>query len=323
MVKTTVVAEFPPGYFLENIVATHAGGLFVTCANREELYYIHVSGNGHGTPMLVHKFERHQWAMGIIEAPHNPNVLFMVTSDALGLGSRTSHLYTIDVSNAGTGCTPQPILTFPLAAKGLNGLCALSKNVLIVADSFQSCSWRIDVNMKQSPPAQARFWLSDPTMAGELRLPDFQPGANGLKYSAVTGRVYYTSTQQRLFCQVGVHEQTLEPEGDVEVVAEGMQGDDLIVDDQSTSEPVAYVTTHRDNTVLGIPLDPRHQKRNTTEVSIVAKASEQDDTMLGPTAGSWVPSRAGKCAYFTTDGGLKNIPSDGLVRCATVVRMDF
>lgn len=185
--------------------------------------------------------------------------------------------------------------------------------------------WRVELDVTQSPPtAKARVWLSDPTMAGELTLPDFQPGVNGLKYSAVTQRVYYTSTQQRLFCQVRVNQQNLAPEGDVEVVAAGMQADDLIVDDTNSEKPVAYVTTHRDNTVLKIALASRDQKRSTAEdnVSIFLEGTDQDQTMLGPTAGSWAPGQVGKCAYFTADGGLKNV-SGGFVKRAKVVRVDF
>ena len=172
------------------------------------------------------------------------------------------------------------------------------------------------------PKAQARVWLCDPTMAGELKLPDFQPGANGLKYSKVTGRVYYTSTQQKLFCQIRVNEKTLEPEGEVEVVAKGMQGDDLIVDDSGSQGPVAYVTTHRDNTVLRIPLDSKDSKRADDKVGTFLEGTELDQTMLGPTAGSWVSGQVGKVAYFTTDGGLKNIVG-GFVKCAKVVRVEF
>ena len=172
------------------------------------------------------------------------------------------------------------------------------------------------------PKAQARVWLSDPSMAGELKLPDFQPGANGLKYSKVTGRVYYTSTQQKLFCQVRIHEKTLEPEGEVEVVARGMQGDDLIVDDSESERPVAFVTTHRDNTILRIPLDTIDGRRTDDKVSTFLEGTELDETMLGPTAGSWAPGQVGKRAYFTTDGGLKNIVG-GFVKCAKIVRLEF
>ena len=140
MVKTTVVATFPPGYFLEQIATTRAGGVFISCANREELYYVQVESD-HPAPILIHKYDRHQWAMGIVEAPHDPNIFYTVSSDMLSQGSKTSHLYVINMANPAAGCGPQSILTFPPEAKGLNGMCALSENVLLMADSFASCEF--------------------------------------------------------------------------------------------------------------------------------------------------------------------------------------
>lgn len=139
MVKTTVLAEFPPGFFLEQISATRAGGVFVSVANREELYYIQVT-DGHNAPVLLHKYDRHQWAMGIVEAPHDPNIHFVLSSDLLSQGANpSSHLYVVNMANPMAACTPQHILKFPAEAKGLNGMCALSESVLLVADSFASC----------------------------------------------------------------------------------------------------------------------------------------------------------------------------------------
>ena len=327
MVEITIVATFPPGYFLENITTTHDGGLFVTCANRQELYYVSpppADGRA-GTPSLIHTFAPDQWAMGIIPAPQHPNVFYMLTSNILGQGSKTSYLHLVDTSNAAAGSRPYPILKFPPETKGLNGLCALSKDVLLAADSFASCVWRIDLDLEHFPPksARARVWLKDDSMAGKLVLPDFQPGTNGLKYSSIIGRVYYTSTQQHLFCQVDVDAKTLEAKGEVEVVASGMPGDDFILDDSSSDRPLAYITTHRDNSVLKVHLDSRDQARTTSEVLTVIQGGEHEERMLGPTAGVWVVGKVGKSAYFTTDGGLKHPLKDGRPRGAKVVRVDF
>lgn len=253
MAKSTIISIFPPGCFLENITNAAGGGLFVTCANRQQLYYIPSATNGPVAPFLAHTFAPDQWAMGIIAAPQNPNVFYMLTSDVLGQGSGMSHLHILDTANAVTGGRPNPFLTFPPEAKGLNGLCALSGSVLIAADSFASCIWRIDLDLSTFPPkvAHARVWSSHPTMAGKLVLPDFQPGVNGLKYSPKFGCAYYTSIQQMLFCRVPVNATNLEPDGEPETIATGMQGDDLIIDENFVSGPVAYVTTHRENTIQG------------------------------------------------------------------------
>lgn len=155
-------------------------------------------------------------------------------------GPRLAHLQPLyyRCSNPPTGPLPQKIFTFPKEAKGLNGLCSLSESRLIAADSFGSCIWAIDVDTSSFPPktTAAKKWLAHDTMYGALKLPDFQPGVNGLKYHARTSHAYYTSTQKRVFCRVSVDRRTLEPAGEPEILAEGMPGDDLIIDDTSVND---------------------------------------------------------------------------------------
>ena len=327
MATVSVISIFPPGYFLENITATPDGGLFVTCANRQQLYYIPPASDGLRYPILVHTFPPDQWAMGIIPAPQNPNVYYHVTSDTLQQGSRTAHLHVIDTSNAATGSRPQTILTFPPETMALNGLCSLSNSTLLAADSFATCIWRVDLDLSRFPPksAAAKVWYSHPTMAAKLVLPDFQPGANGLKYSAKTGYAYYTSTQQKLLCRVRVNPTTLEADGEAEVLARGIPGDDMIIDDNEASSAVAYVTTHRDSSIVKIPLNAESSSypRELKDIEVVVQGSENDTRVLGPTAGVWAKSEEGKHAYFTSDGGLKHPVVDGLVRCAKVIEVKF
>lgn len=331
--KTTIVAIFPPGFFLENMTSTADGGLLVTVANRQQLYYIPPPPptNAHpATPLLLETFAPDQWTMGIIPSPGHPNLFLLLTTDFTAQGSRTSHLWVLDLGNAGTGARPKPIMTFPPECKALNGLCALSDTVLLAADSFASCIWRIDLNTSQSPTsASARVWCAHETMAATLTLPDFQPGANGLKYSKRTACVYYTSTQRLLFCGLGITAATLEAAGEPVMIARGMQGDDMIIDDEFAGGPVAYVTTHRDNTILRVPLERNGQTERVEKMEgpsgmkVVAAGSELDETLLGPTSGVWENGKEGKVAYFTADGGLKHSLPDGIVRCAKVVRVEF
>ena len=319
----SVIACFPPGFFLENIAAFKDGGLLVTAANQRQLYYVPPTMYQHQVaPLLLATFEPGQWAMGLQAAPQNPNVFYMLTSDMLGLGLHTCSLYVIDCSNPATGPMPQKLFTFPKEAKGLNGLCALSASRLIAADSFGSCIWAVDLDITSFPPAasNAKKWLAHDTMYGVLKLPDFQPGVNGLKYHARTSHAYYTSTQKRLFCRVSVDRETLEPASEPEVVAEGMPGDDLIIDDSSIDGPVAYVTTHRDNSILKIDLANGSELGR---VETTLKGSMEVQNVLGPTAGVWAPGLEGKTAFFTSDGGLKNVLEDGAVRCAKVIKVDF
>lgn len=58
-------------------------------------------------------------------------------------------------------------------------------------------------------------------------------------------------------------------------------------------------------------------------MEVVVQGSAEDETVLGPTAGVWEPGGEGNSTFSTTDGGLKNTLSDGVVRCAKVVRVNF
>ena len=222
------------------------------------------------------------------------------------------------------------ILTeFPAQARALNGFCALSNNTLIAADSFANCIWRVDLTFDTTTGApkvaMPTKWYSHPSMNAKLHLPDFQPGTNGLKYSKKMQCVYYTSTQQRLFCRVGVDLDTLEAKGEAEVIAEGWQWDDLILDDRDDAEvrPMAYVTTHRDNTIVRVPLDLANLEATKKETSVVVQGGEEMQDCLGPTSGVWETGQEGKRALFCVDGGVKHPLKDGMVRCAKVIRVEF
>ena len=150
-------------------------------------------------------------------------------------------------------------------------------------------------------------------------MPD-QPGINGLKFSPTTGFVYYTSTAQQLFMRVGVDLATKDPAGAPEFVAGGMMGDDFCIDEAAG---VAYVTTHRQNTIDRVSLDPA--KNNGQRHSVAGKPFSLQ--LIGPTKGVWGrgPDEYGRVAYFQADGGTKSPPpaAGGIARPATVLRVEF
>jgi hypothetical protein len=71
---------------------------------------------------------------------------------------------------------------------------------MLAADSLAGAMWRIDFD-GDGRSLRAKLWLQHESMAHvEDNLPPPpQPGINGLRYSAETGYVYYTTTGQKLF----------------------------------------------------------------------------------------------------------------------------
>ena len=150
-------------------------------------------------------------------------------------------------------------------------------------------------------------------------MPD-QPGINGVQYAANTNYLYYTTTAQELFMRVRVSPDTNDPASEPEFVAGGMMGDDFCLDENAG---VAYIATHRQNTIDRVSLQPG--ENSYARHSVAGKPFT--DQLIGPTKGAWGrgPGEYGKIAYFQTDGGTKSLPiaAGGVVRPAAVLRVEL
>jgi hypothetical protein len=97
-----------------------------------------------------------------------------------------------------------------------------------------------------------------------------------------------------------------------------MMGDDFCIDENGG---VAYVTTHRENTIDRVSLEPSLNGDGRHSVA----GDPFTEELIGPSAGAWGrgPGDYGRTAYFLTDGGTKAPIADGIVRPAKVLRMEF
>jgi hypothetical protein len=145
-----------------------------------------------------------------------------------------------------------------------------------------------------------------------------QPGINGVRYALRTNFLYYTSTAQKLFMRVAVDPVTFEAVGEPEVVAGGTMAYDFCIDENAG---VAYVTTHRENTIDRVPLQPA--QHDVAHNSVVGEPFTEQ--LIGPSSAAWGrgPTDYGRVAYVTTDGGTTAPPPDGIVRPARVLRVEF
>jgi len=311
----TTVAVFPEGSFLENLAVRRDGSILITVLNRKEVWYVPAPrAELPVEPMPVHKFAH--MTMGIVET--EPDTFYVCTSD--GYTTHESTLERLDLRNwtPGTAILPQPVLEFGEPVGALNGACLVAPGVLLVADSFAGLIWRVDL-AEDGMSATARVWLKHDSMAFDpdnpLRPP--QPGINGVRYDSRTGFLHYTSTQRKLFMRVRVDPDTKAPVGPPEFVAGGTMSDDFCIDENAG---VAYVTTHRENTIDRISLDPvRNSER------FIVAGDPFTEELIGPTSGAWsrLPGEYGKVAYFTTDGGTASPPPDGVRRPAKLLRVEL
>ncbi|HWS93055.1 MAG TPA: hypothetical protein VN306_11365 [Mycobacterium sp.] len=306
-VKLATVATFPEQFFLENIAVRRDGSILVTVLNRKELWYIPAPGADLPVePILVHTFDYP--TMGIVET--EPDIFYVCT---FGIAT----LERIDMRHwtPGARADATRVLTFDQSGAVLNGCCLIAPRIILIADSVAGLIWRVDLS-DDGLAATARVWLQHDSMAWDPDNPlNPQPGVNGVRFAARTSFVYYTSTTRKLFMRVAVDPVMHEPANEPEFVAGGTMDDDFCIDEDAG---VAYVTTHRENTIDCVPLRP-----DASRSCVVGEPFTEQ--LIGPSSAAWGrgPTDYGRVAYVTTDGGTTAPPPDGKIRPAQVLRVEF
>lgn len=313
-VTLTKIATFPTNYCLENLAVRADNSILITVLNHKELWYVPSSrGDSTVEPLLLFTFS--QVAMGIVEA--EPDVFYISTSDMYT--SHESYLHRLDLRGwvPGMAVTPEAVLRFPEPVRGLNCSCVGAPGVILIADCFASLIWRVDLNTDDDQPT-ARVWLKHDSMGyfpGQMK-PE-QPGVNGVKYAPKLNYLYYTATAKQLFMRVKTDPSTFDPIGEPEFVGCGRMFDDFCIDQDGG---LAYLTTHRQNTIDRLSLEP---SQNTEGRRSVAGDSFTEE-LIGPSAGAWGtgPGEYGRVAFFSTDGGTTSPPAGG-ARPAHLVRVEL
>lgn len=311
--EMTVVAEFPEHYFLENLAVRLDGSILVTVLNRKEVWYVPFpEGQLPVQPHLLLTCDL--LPLNLVET--DPDIFYLTASDVYT--TRESRVYRLDLRGwqLGDPITPKLVLEFPDPKVGLNGSCLVAPNVLLVTGATDLI-WRVDLSADGSE-AHARIWLQHDNMKnrpGEKK-PE-QPGVNGIRFNRKTGHIYYTSTSQQLMMRVAVDPSTYEPVGLPEFIAGGREWDDFVIDEEAG---IAYVTTHRENTIDRIVLQPDGNRAG----RVVAAGNPFSDRLVGPSSGVWGrnPGDYGRRAYFSSDGGTAQ-PPNGVYRRAKILRVDF
>jgi hypothetical protein len=239
--------------------------------------------------------------MGIVQT--KPNVFYVLTTDVNRLHS--SYLYRVDLRkwHPGMPADVRQVLRFPLQVLFVDGSTVIGPNVILVSDAGSGSIWRVDLSASGTN-GTAYEWLKDPSMALERNNHiKGVPGVNGIGYDAKTHAVYYTSTGQKLFMKERVDPVTHNPVGAPIQVASGSMWDDFAIDDRAG---VAYLTTHRQNTIERVPLDPRTGQLRKTTVA----GTPLDPRLVGPSSVAWAAGAYahGSVAYVTTDGGTTSAP---------------
>ena len=299
----TTAALFPAKSFLENLVVRHDNSVLVTCVTTKDLFYVPPwSGTGMVEPVRLYCFE--QLPTGVIEI--EPDIFLICTSNLYT--THDSYLYRLDLRDwqPGSPVAPELVFRFPDNVRGLNGMCLLAPGVALVADCFASLIWRVDLH-QGGRDVRAGVWLEHESMGyfpGKLK-PE-QPGVNAVRYAARTNHLYYTATAKKLLMRVPVAPDTLQPAGQPELVVAGRMFDDFCIDEDAG---MLYVTTHRQNTIDRVSMDPGENSGFTQSVA----GDPFTEALIGPSSGAWSRRSGdyGKAAYFICDGGTASPPPGG------------
>ncbi len=310
----TTVASFPTNYFLENFALRSDNSALVTAMNHRELWFVPAVAAGRVTePVLLHTFEH--LTVSVVE--REPDVFYLTTSNVYT--DHTSSLHRIDLRGwrVGDPIRPRKILDFSEEARALNGSCLIGPRTMLIADSAAGLIWRVDL-AEDGARAAAQVWLRHESMnnyPGQVK-PE-QPGINGVHYATSLGYLYYTATAKKLFMRVKVNAETLEAAGEPEHVSAGRMADDFCIDENAG---VAYLTTHRENTIDCVSLNPA---KNTDRFIVVGDPFNED--LIGPSSAAWsrLPGEQGRVVYVTTDGGTASPPPDGVRRPAKLLRIEL
>jgi hypothetical protein len=308
------LASFPKGYFLENLAVRADNSILVTSIKTHELWYVPPAKSGEQVePALLFTFDKSP--ISIVEP--EPDVFYLCVCD--GYVTHASSLYRIDLRGwkPNQEIHPELVLTFPSPVRALNGSCLVGPRTILIADCFASMIWRVDLS-EDGRSASASIWLKHYSMLYHpVELKPEQPGVNGLRFSKKTSYVYYTSTVLKLFMRVRVDRETLAPLGIPEYLGGDKMMDDFCLDEDAG---VAYVTTHRENTIDRMSLEPDRDE----EREIIA-GSPFDEELVGPSSGAWgrEAGEMGRVAFFTTDGGTTALPPDGILRPAKILRVEL
>jgi hypothetical protein len=313
--KLATVASFPVNYFLENFALRSDNSALITAMNHRELWYVPPStATEGGDPVLLHWFE--QLTISLIEV--EPDVFYLVTSNVYT--DHKSSLHRIDLRSwrrAGNPIHPEKVFDFPSEARALNGSCLIGPRTMLIADSVASLIWRVELPRNGGNP-MAHVWCRHESMGnypGQVK-PE-QPGVNGMRFAAKLGYLYYTATAKKLFMRVKVSAETLEVAGEPEHVSAGRMADDFCMDENAG---VAYLTTHRENTIDCVSLNPAQNSDR-----FIVAGNPLNEELVGPSSVAWsrLPGEYGKIAFVTTDGGTASPLPDGVRRQSKFLRVEF
>ena len=281
-VPSTLLAEWPAGTFVENLVVRADGKLLVAVHSTNQIELIDPTRSSAARDVFAE-------LPGPIAGPaYVGDDLFVNVSAP---GQPPGHVFRVAASGE-----VEPWVEIP-DALFLNGSTPFVGRSLLVGDAVRGRLIRVDVERRTQS-----VWLEDAALKKVTNEP-WLPGVNGIK---VFGRhVYFSNTDAAHIGRIAIEADGRA--GSVEIVAKAFTCDDFAFDVEGN----LYATTHVHNSVTR--LSPSGER------VVLAGAKEG---LAGSTAVAFGRGAAdARSLYVTTTGGIL-APYEGVVRTAKLLRLD-
>jgi sugar lactone lactonase YvrE len=294
--QVRTIREFPKPTWLENIAAMRNGSLLVSMIGRSEVHIVHPLVNP-STTSLVANIPDVNAVFGITELADN---VFAVAA-----GNYTSEntpvqgsfsVWSIDLNHKHHAAKVKKLAKTPDVSM-VNGLAALNKHTLLLADS-----WAGTIAFLDTKTGKSNLWFADESTASNFSAPGLPLGVNGVRVHG--DWVYYTNTVRNSLSRIRVDASTGKAAGEVETLA---QGDAIAVPDD-------LAVLEDGNVILGRPLsDELVRVGNDGKVDVLFKGQSVEGVTavaVGRTNGD------GRVVYLSSMGGFNangNVKAGGRV----------
>jgi hypothetical protein len=300
-----VVAQFPPGTWIENVAVRANGNLILTSLMPNASVYEVINPTSDSTTVTRHfTVDRVGGLLGVTET--TPEVFAFVGGNidfSTGGVKGSWRVWTIDFT---AGETPSLSLNSSMPDAILpNGVTILpqNRNILLIADSILGLVWRLDMNT-----GACNIAVQMPEMAAIV---DGRPstGINGLQIR--DGYLFWTNDLKATLYKIkidatGAPSYGSQPE--IVGVLPSSRADDFIFG--PVGQDITWVATNANNTVQAI--------RNNGEVSIIAGAANSQQVARATACQFGKTNIDTKILYVTTGGAT----IDGVTEGGKVVAID-
>ncbi|KAJ6090032.1 hypothetical protein N7467_005248 [Penicillium canescens] len=260
----TVIGSFPQPHTFENIATRHNGQLLLTSTVSPTLYHVDPLQKNHIASVIG--IPRTTALLGIAELEQD--VFYVVSANMSSVSGvpGSNAVWRLDMRGRSslTESTERLSLVANItSAQLLNGMCRISDHdtrSLLIADSQAGRIFKLDTHT-----GSFQVVIDDEVLK---KTPEgLQVAVNGLHVQG--SHLYFTSLNKGIFGRYPISLSTGIPTGPVEIIAEGVRGDDFAV---SADGKFAWIAMNGQSSLIEVDISARNA-RVVVESAALASAS--------------------------------------------------